>query len=397
MSVYIQNELNDYVVFEGIRGSHLYGLATATSDIDTHSIFISPKNWIYGIRRDYPTSIQFNNNNSCWYEIEKFISMLGQSRSNALELLYTPKNLIKIYNPVLDPLFESRDEFITKECFKSFGHYAISQIKKARGLNKLINIDPQEVKERKSPLHFCNVISGSKSIPLDKWLEIKKLKPEHCGVVRLPRGIELYALYYDWGADKEMGFWDYQKLRYGSLLPLHYLEWKKNRDSSFISYRGILDPNNPSTQLRLSSIEKKEKPLCNFQYNINAFTDHCNKYKRYWDWVKNRNEERYVLNKDCGYNSKNISQAVRLFNVSIEIADGKGLILDRGPIDRDLLLEIRNSKIPYDEIMKYVESLKEKMDNAFRCSKIPEAIDKVKLENLLIEIRENFYQMKETP
>lgn len=349
-----------YVVFEGIRGSRLYGLETETSDTDTHALFIAPQDWLYGMRKNYPVVIQSKKKDDTWDELEKFVIELSQSNPNSLELLFTPPSLIMTYNPVLDPLFEIREEVITKECFKSFGNYAKDQIRKAKSENKAMNTDPQEVKERKSPLHFCNVIEGCKSIPLDKWLMDRGLQQEYCGLVRLPRGIELYALYYD-----ESG-----------------------------GYRGILDPTNPTTQLRLSSIPEGEKSLCSFQFNVNAYSDHCNKYKRYWDWVENRNEERFVLNKDYGFNAKNLSQAVRLFNVAIEMAEGKGLIIDRRNIDRDLLLSIKNHGMSYDEIIAYIESLKEKMDTAFKNSKLPDFPDKEKLERILIKIRRDFYGSK---
>ena len=349
-----------YVLFEGIRGSRLYGLDTETSDTDTHALFIAPQDWLYGIRRNYPNVIQSERHDDTWDELEKFIIELGESNPNSLELLYTPKEFTIVYNSILDPLFEIRDKLITKRCFISFGNYAEKQIRKAKSLNKAININPQEVKERKSPLHFCNVIDGCKSIPLDKWLEDNGLDKDRCGLVRLPRGIELYALYYD----------------------------KDNK----LNYRGILDKNNPTTQLRLSSIPKGEVSLCSFQFNINAYSDHCNKYKRYWDWVKNRNEERYLINKDYGFNAKNLSQAVRLFNISIEIAEGKGLILDRRNIDRELLLDIKNHKMSYTEIITYIESLKDKMDLAFSKSTLPDSPDRVELERILINIRKEFYK-----
>ena len=67
-----------------------------------------------------------------------------------------------------------------------------------------------------------------------------------------------------------------------------------------IGYRGILSQTDPlSSQLRVSSIkfDDREKPLCYFQFNSGAYSQHCTDYKRYWDWVKNRNESRFQLNK----------------------------------------------------------------------------------------------------
>ena len=35
------------LLFESIRGSHLYGLNTETSDIDTFGVFIGPSEWFF--------------------------------------------------------------------------------------------------------------------------------------------------------------------------------------------------------------------------------------------------------------------------------------------------------------------------------------------------------------
>ncbi|UFH53186.1 hypothetical protein [Spirosoma sp. KNUC1025] len=48
--------------------------------------------------------------------------------------------------------------FLSKLCRDTFAGYAISQIKKARGLNKKI-LNPLP-KERKSLLNFCYVLPG---------------------------------------------------------------------------------------------------------------------------------------------------------------------------------------------------------------------------------------------
>lgn len=145
-----------------------------------------------------------------------------------------------------------------------------------------------------------------------------------------------------------------------------------------IGYRGILSQTDPlSSQLRVSSIkfDDREKPLCYFQFNSGAYSQHCTDYKRYWDWVKNRNESRFQLNKGYDYDSKNIQHCVRILTMATEIAQGKGMILDRTGIDRDWLLKIKNHGVPYNEVMEYVENLEETMKENFEKSNLPEEPD----------------------
>lgn len=378
-----------YLLFEGIRGSRLHGLDTENSDTDTSGLFCCPESWLFGMRLDYLHTIESERSDDYWDELEKFFTKLSKSNPNALEVLFIPEELRLYYNPILDPLFSIRESLITKACFSTFAGYAEDQIRKAKGQNKAINTKPQDVKERKSPLHFCNVIEGHKSIPLDHWLQENGLKQEHCGLVRLPRGIELYALYYDWQADKDVSYKTWKKFKGSGL------SWLFRSTSEMILYRGILDRNNPTTQLRLSSIpEDEDKPLCAFQFNVNAYTDHCQKYKRYWDWVKNRNPERYKLSEEYGFNAKNMCECVRILTMAKEMAEGKGVILNRRGIDRDFLLSIKNHEQTYDEILAYVESIKKDMLDSFSKSTLPEAPDIRELENIMIKIRTDFYDLR---
>lgn len=322
-------ELKDskYVLFKSIRGSHLYGLETPESDIDTYSVFCCPQDWLYGTGLRYSKIIGDDKNDNVISELTKYFTELGKSNPDALISLFTPEDKIIYKNPILQPLFDIKESLLTKQCFKSFKGYAKSQIGKAKGLNKAMNIDPDEVKERKTPIDFCWVHKeGSEDVwCLEKWLRENGLKQEHCGLVRLSNGVEFYVLYYDWFADKDLKIEDYARLRYGiqdfesairlgmyyqrengESYPISCLqrELEEGKKTTMIKYRGIIDPSSPdSTQLRLSSVTKADSgdSLICFQYNMNAFSSHCRKYKEYHDWVKHRNPKRYQTNLGHSY------------------------------------------------------------------------------------------------
>lgn len=373
------------LLFESIRGSHLFGLNTETSDVDTFGVFIGPLDWFLGSGEKKELYIKSEKSDDYWDELEKFISELGNSNPEALVSLYTPEKFVLHYNPILDPLWKIRDSLVTKKCFKSFAGYAYSQIKKAKGYKKAVNISPDQVKERKTPLDFCQVPIGIGTWTLRKWLRDNGLQQEYCGVSRLPGTIECFALFYDWAADNSI---DTEK--YWSLTG------RSEKPKKVIGYRGLLSLSDPlSSQLRTSSIpfDDRDNPLCYFQFNSGAYSQHCTDYKRYWDWVEHRNPERYKLNKDHNWDSKNMCHCVRIMTMATEIAKGEGLKLDRTGIDRDWLLKIKNHGVSYDEIMKYVENLKETMEEEFEKSKLPEEPDIEILNKIMIEIRKNFYKI----
>ena len=391
------------LLFESIRGSHLFGLQTEKSDIDTFGIFCCPAELLYGTGKDYVSIVESDKNDDYWDEIGKFIRELGKSNPNALEALFTPDRWIKYFNPVLQPLWDIRDSLITKACFKSFSGYAIDQIRKAKGLGKAINIDPESVRRRKSPLEFCWVAQkdGDGDVRLDKWLERNGLKQEHCGIVHLSNSLEMYNLYYDWFADKDLKLEDYSRLKYG--LEPSMIRWKHKREleegkkTEFIGYRGLLDPSEPDTsQLRCSSIGKEDakKPLCTFQYNYLAFSQHCADYKRYWEWVNNRNPERFELNKGYNYDGKNCCACIRLMTMAKELSEGQGMRLDRSEIDRDYLLKVKNHQVTFPEVIEKMDSLEASMKESFNKSTLPDEPNRNLLEEILVNIRKSHYGLK---
>lgn len=76
-----------------------------------------------------------------------------------------------------------------------------------------------------------------------------------------------------------------------------------------------------------------------------------------------------------------------------EIAAGQGLVLQR-TWDRQFLLDVRNHKYEYDEIMDLLESDKEKMNRLMEQSTIPETIDTGFVNDLMIEVRKKQFDLR---
>ena len=69
-----------------------------------------------------------------------------------------------------------------------------------------------------------------------------------------------------------------------------------------------------------------------------------------------------------------------------EIAQGWGMILQR-TWDKEFLMDVRNHKFEYDEIIAMLEQEKERMNHLMEQSTIPERIDPDFVNSLMIEIR----------
>jgi uncharacterized protein len=342
------------IIFEAIGGSRAYGTDLPTSDTDIRGVFILPEEDILGHK--YVEQVNDNNNDIIYYEIRRFIELISTANPNILELLNTPDSCILHKDPIFDILLSHKDMFVTKKCRDSFGGYATQQIKQARGMKKKIVNPVDEV--RKSPLDFCYVINvkGNGSRPLlDEDFRIENNK--HYGVCVIPHAHDLYYLY------------------------------KHQRPI----YKGIINEDLTSNELRLSSIPKGQIPILIFSYNKDGYTRYCKDYKEYWDWVKNRNPERYENNQKHGkgYDSKNLMHCHRLLDMSIDILEGRGIVVRRN--NREELLTIRRGERDYDELLEDAEAKLKKMDELFIKSNLPSKVDYSVTHNILIEMRRMFY------
>lgn len=393
------------LLYEYIRGSHLYGLNTEDSDVDTSGVFIAPEDDILGLGIDFNDQVSDERNDTTWYEIGKFMRMLIKSNPTVLESLFIPEDkIITKPSPALNVLFENRNEFITKQCFDPFIKYAIEQIHKARGLNKKI-VNP--IYERLTPFDFAYTFYKQGSTKIKNWLENRGLDKDFCGLVHIPNMHDTYGVYYDWGAHfAARGINNVHDFIYvddkASTFAIEFYElmfrehaiddwFENNREVKH--YRGMCLEN--ATDMRGSSVSKGEKPIVYMVYNESGFKDHCRKYKEYKEWEQNRNQKRYESNLNKNYDSKNMCHTMRLIHMGYEIATGNGIILDREKAgDKEFLMNIRNHKFEYDELIAIVDEDKKKLDKAIAESTIKEKVDVNLINELLLTIRKEFYHKK---
>lgn len=342
------------IVLECISGSKAYGLDTPTSDTDIKGVFVLPKEEYYGL--NYTPQVNNETNDIVFYELGRFMELLALNNPNILELLNTPDNAIIYKHPFLSDI--RTELFLSKLCCNTFGKFALSQIKKAKGLKKKI-VNPIE-KERKSVLSFCYVNYNQGAIPLKKFLEIKGWKQECCGLVNIINMKDMYGLYY----------------------------------SENLEFNGIVRGDDSNT-VCLSSIPKEFKQETLLYFNQDGYSTYCKEYREYWDWVDKRNDERYENTKSHGknYDSKNMMHVFRLLDMAIEIGKEHKVNVKRP--NRDFLLEIKSGKFEYEELLTMAEAKQIEMDCAFENSSLPNEPNASIINNLTYLLRDKFYKMNE--
>lgn len=392
---------NNLIIYEYRRGSHMYHLNVATSDEDTGGVFICPKEMITGLRSSYVEQVSDEKNDTVFYEFGRWIELLMKANPTALESLYAPDDcIIGEMHPIIKFIRDNRDSFLSKECFKTFYGYAVSQIGKARGLNKKI-VNP--VTERKDILDFCYTFKNQGSQPIKDWLQENGLDQKYCGLVNLPNMKDTYGVYYDWAAYFKFENIDWYDVSFqGGGVKYPYSNFIKDSDHDdivrrindkvFFHYSGIVHPDEieKSNTVRLSSIPKGEMPICFMTYNKDGYASHCKDYKEYKEWEEKRNPVRYESNLNKNYDSKNVMHCMRLIRMAKELAQGKGFNVVR-TFDREYLLDIRNHKFEYEEVMEQLEKEKAEMEAAIATCNLPDEIDYDTVNSLLIKARNMFY------
>lgn len=339
----------DLLLFDTVAGSQAYGTALAGSDVDRRGVFVAPPEFLLGL--DTIEQVADARGDEVYYEVGRLVAMLLKNNPNALELLAMPDDCVRYRHPLYQLL---RPElFLSKLCARTYGEYALGQIRKARGLNKKI-VNPQP-ERRMGLLEFCHVPDGQGSTPLLAWLAAREQDPKHCGLTAVLHATDLFAIYH--AADG--------------------------------TYRGLVSPKDPDA-LVFSSVPHEARPIAWMHCNMDAFRAHCKAHREYWEWVAVRNDERYRTNADHGrgYDSKNLMHTLRLLDMAAEIA-AEGVLRVRRP-NRDYLLRVRAGEFDYEELVALAEDKLAEVRQAFERCPLPDEPDREAVNAALGEIRLRF-------
>lgn len=340
------------ILFEVISGSKSFGLNTPTSDTDIKGVYYLPKEKFFGL--DYIPQISNETNDEVYYEIGRFTELLLKNNPNILEILASPEDCILYRHPLMEHL--QLENFLSKLCKDSFAGYAVTQIKKARGLNKKI-VNPLS-KEKKSLLDFCYVLEGYKTVSALEFLQQNNVKQEQIGLVDLPNSKGMFAMFYD--QEKTLG------------------------------YKGIIQKES-SNEVSLSSVPKNEKLIGYLSCNQDGYSKYCKEYTEYWNWIEKRNEDRYNTNQQHGknYDSKNMMHTIRLLQTAEQIlSTGK---LNIRVSNREELLDIKAGNREYEDLLEMADNLIASIEKHYQTSVLPERPDEAKAIQTLIQIREQLY------
>jgi hypothetical protein len=347
------------IVLETLSGSRAYGLETPQSDTDIRGVFILPEDLFFGF--DYIEQVCSEKNDIVFYELKKYCQLLAKNNPATLELLFAPPETVLYKDPLLTPI--TPDKVVSKLCRDAFAGYALSQVKRAKGLNKKIfnpvTGDPPRA------IEYCHIVEGEGTVAAETWLARHGMEAERCGLSALPHVRDGYALFY---ADEG----EAEAARLG----------------------GLFRAGPASQDVCLSSIPKGMKPRAWLVFNKDDFSRRQREYHEYKQWEKARNQDRYqgTLQHGGGYDAKNMMHTFRLLRMALEIAES-GVPLVRRP-DRDELLSIKAGQFGYEALMDKARAEIVKIDTGFAACNLPDAPDVAAIEGWAVKIRQAWYAVR---
>jgi len=353
---YTIQELRDknLIIFEARMGSHAYGTALPTSDIDTRGVFIQPLDDV--LQHGYVEQVSDDKNDTTFYELKRFMSLARKNNPNIVEILFAPEDSVLIETVEWKMIKKFNKNFLTTLCLTTFGGYAIAQIEKSKGYNKKMNWEENDTK-RKNVLDFCYVLVNNDSLPLNKWL-----------------GSENHTMYGLSAMDHTRGVYAMFKAPEGET-------W------------GVVSNEETANDVMLTSIPKGLKPVAYLSFNKDGYSSHCKKYQEYTTWLENRNPDRVKMNKDHGknYDSKNMMHTLRLIGVAEDIAKQGIVIVKRPPEEIEKLMRVRRGEYEYDDLLKEARERIKGLDDLFAKSNLPDSVSYDFVSSLELAVRKLKY------
>ncbi len=357
-------EAKENLIFECIAGSHAYGTNTVYSDTDIRGIFQLPPAAFLSLERP-PQQVSDDKNDVTYWELRRYFELAANCNPNIIEIMWTPEECITQKTRTMALLLNRRAEFISKKAYHTFSGYAHSQIKRAKGQNKWVNNPKSEAPPDK--LDYCRVIFSDPQDP-----SLQKVLGEEGVFPQRPQRIDFDLDIYHCASVEHLPN-AYRLYRYGN------------------SAKGVF--RGPNQQLVCESIPKEDEwtrfaglLIFNEPEYDRAVKDHRN----YWEWKKNRSEERYRTMEagEIDYDAKNMMHCFRL------LWSGKNILQMGEPIVRfdgealELLRDIRSGKYSHAQLMKWVEDEMEDLKQVRDQSSLPEKINRKSINTLYADMME---------
>ena len=332
--------LPERTIFLTRHGSHAYGTALPTSDLDVKGIAIAPREYYLGFEKSFEQA-ESKDPDLVIYDVRKFFRLAADCNPNIIELLFTDESdwLIGRGQWVLGGvgpwlrIFEKRHLFLSQRARHTFSGYAFAQLKRIQSHRAWL-LNPPAKKPARADFGLRD---GEATIGKDQL-----------GVIEAEiRRIE----------DKLGGAG-------------HTRDKVDSAGEAVVTAAAV----HLNLSLNLIPVILAER----------RYAGACRNWASYQTWKAQRNPARAELEARFGYDTKHAMHLVRLLRMAREIlADGKVLV--RRP-DAAELLEVRAGAWTYDELMAYATKAEADLAEIAERSPLQREPDRRALDRLLVDV-----------
>ena len=344
-------------------GSHAYGTATPTSDLDLRGVMIPPREYYLGLSRveQYQQAAGVAADGTTTpdlviYELKKYLTLAADANPNILEILFCDDTDILRASWAGWRLRESRNMFLSRKAKHTYSGYAIAQLKKIESHRRWLLSPPSAPPQRKDfGLPERTVID----------------KDQLSAATAMMR--------------RKVADWE-------NTLPSFGVDCTD--EASTIEMREKI----VGTLAEIKAATQDERILAagrvlGFDANFLDLLDRERRYeqkRREWDsfkaWQATRNETRSELERKYGYDTKHGSHLVRLMRTCREILV-EGELRVRRP-DAAELLAIRNGAWSYERLIGWAREQDAELNEVMLKSKLPHGPDRKAIGTLCEELLE---------
>lgn len=113
-------------------GSHSYGTATPTSDLDIKGVAVAPIKYYLGFLNNFEQAETRTPVDAVIYDIRKYFKLAADCNPNIIEQLWTSEEDRYFTTPAWEYVLEHRDLFLSTKAKHTFSGYAAAQLKRIK-------------------------------------------------------------------------------------------------------------------------------------------------------------------------------------------------------------------------------------------------------------------------
>lgn len=339
--------LRSNLVFLTRHGSHAYGTNIASSDEDFKGFVIAPEQYYLGYHDIFEQAIWSKpDEDMCLYDIRKFFSLAAQCNPSIIEVLFTDQSDWIYTHTWFDRyILPQRDLFLSRRARHTFSGYATSQLKRIEGHNRWLRNPPKAPPTR-----------AEFDLPENSVVPRNQLEAAQAMIDKRIAG---------WGLDfKDLD--EGVKINLQSRISETLTEMVAGGDDA-VFHRVARNMGFDDNFLELLDKER-------------LYRRAKNNWRSYQEWKAKRNPQRAELEAKWGMDTKHAMHLVRLMRMCREILETGKVIVKRP--DREELLEIRDGKWTYEELVDWAKKEDKAMEAVEAASPLPRVPDHKKLSDL---------------